>query len=433
MEILIMTTTNGSTLSINNITCTKVDFRKGEGMRSYKATNYVVAVNMKSIIKGIIITVIAMLSILSISGLLTSVNPQYRIASDSLNQAASEIKGEALYKLFGLENRSFNSILTEEGKELPDISSLLFNVATNIRFDDPRSFLGRELPGFSIFDGEILVAGEGTDFTNMPIESVPPREALDPENEAQLKNIEDFTKENGGRDAGKSILTTGDKKTVHLYFTHTRESYLPYLEGVTNPDSAMHSKINVTKVGDMLKADLERLGIGTSIDKTDVIQKLNHKGLDYYEAYQESRPLVKTAMTNNKDLLYLIDIHRDSQRKNVTTARINGKAFAKLAFVVGEEHPDYEQNLKVATELHNLLESEYKGLSRGVISKKGSGTNGKFNQDLSGNALLLEFGGVDNTFEELERSSIAFAEVFADYYWQAEKVDHNLSPEPVRQ
>ncbi|NQD66629.1 stage II sporulation protein P, partial [Bacillus haikouensis] len=263
-------------------------------MRSSKATNYVVAVSITSIIKGIMITTIVMLSIFSISALLTSVNPQFRITSDSLNQAASGIRGEVLYKLFGLENRSFNIILTKEGKELPNISSLLFGVATNISFDDPRSFLGKELPGFSIFDGEVLVAGEGTDFTNMPIESVPPREALDTEKEAQLKNVEELTKEDGGRDAGKSVLTTGDKKTVHLYFTHTRESYLPYLDGVTDPDSAMHSRINVTKVGDMLQSDLEQLGIGTSIDKTDVVQKLNQKGLDYYEAYQESRPLVQT-------------------------------------------------------------------------------------------------------------------------------------------
>jgi stage II sporulation protein P len=428
-----MTNVCSSTLSITSIACTRVDFRKGEEMRSYKATNYVLAVNMTTILKSVIILIIALLSIFSVTGILTSMKPQYRITSDSLNQAASGVKGEVLYKLFTFENRSFNSILTKEEKELPNLSSLLFSVATNVSFDDPRSFLGRELPGFSIFDGNILVAGEGTDFTNMPIESVPPQEALDTANEAQLKNIEDINDGSENRDAGKSVLTTGEKKTVHLYFTHTRESYLPYLEGVSDPDSAMHSQINVTKVGDMLKSDLEQLGIGTTIDKTDVIQKLNEKGLDYYSAYQESRPLVQTAMTNNKDLLYLIDIHRDSQRKKVTTTEINGKSYAKLAFVVGEEHPNYEQNLRVATELHNLLESKYKGLSRGVISKKGSGTNGKFNQDLSGNALLLEFGGVDNTFEELQRSSIAFAEIFADYYWRAEKVDHHLSPEPVRQ
>ncbi len=393
-------------------------------MRSSKASNYVVSIHMSTILKGMLIFVAGLLSIFSITGILTSLNPEYRITSNSLNQAASQMKGETLYKLLALENRSFNTILTEEERALPGVSSILFQLATNISFEDPRSFLGRELPGFSIFDGDILVAGEGTDFTNMPIESVPPPEALDAGNEAPLKNVENLKESDQKSGDVAPPLSTGNKKTVHLYFTHTRESYLPYLDGVTNPDSAMHSKINVTKVGDMVKQHLDELGIGTSIDKTDVIQKLNTKGLDYWSAYQESRPLVQAAMTSNKDLLYLVDIHRDSQRRDVTTGTINGKTYAKLAFVVGEEHPNYEQNLKVATELHRLLESKYKGISRGVIAKKGSGTNGKFNQDLSGNAILVEFGGVDNTFEELERTAGAFAEVFADYYWQAEKVDH---------
>jgi stage II sporulation protein P len=393
-------------------------------MRSYKTSNYVIAINMSTILKGTLIFVVSLLSVFSITGILTSLNPEYRITSNSLNQAASNVKGEALYKILALENRAFNHILADEEQAIPSLSSIFFQVAANVSFEDPRSFLGRELPGFSIFDGDILVAGEGTDFTNMPIESVPPPEALEAGNEATLKNVGDLKKtEQKGGDVAPP-LSTGNKKTVLLYFTHTRESYLPYLEGVTNPDSAMHSKINVTKVGDMVKQDLEDLGIGTSIDKTDVIQNLNNKGLNYWAAYQESRPLIQAAMTSNKDLLYLVDIHRDSQRRDVTTGTINGKSYAKLAFVVGEEHPNYEQNLKVATELHRRLESKYKGISRGVIAKKGSGTNGKFNQDLSGNAMLIEFGGVDNTFEELERTAEAFSDVFADYYWQAEKVDH---------
>ncbi|MCA1063466.1 stage II sporulation protein P [Rossellomorea sp. AcN35-11] len=394
-------------------------------MRPYNSSNYVVAINMSTILRGMLIFVVGMLAIFSVTGILTSLNPEYRITSNSLNEAASNVKGEALYKILAMENRSFNQILTEEEQALPSLTSIFFQVATNVSFEDPRSLLGRELPGFSIFDGEILVAGEGTDFTNMPMESVPPPEALEAGNEAPLKNVDGLKEPHQKSGDVSPPLSTGNKKTVHLYFTHTRESYLPYLSGVTNPDSAMHSKINVTKVGDMVKKNLEDLGIGTSIDKTDVIKNLNNKGLDYWAAYQESRPLVQAAMTSNKDLLYLVDIHRDSQRRAITTGTINGKSYAKLAFVVGEEHPNYEANLKVAKELHTLLESKYKGISRGVIAKKGSGTNGKFNQDLSGNAMLLEFGGVDNTFEELERTAQAFADVFADYYWKAEKVNHS--------
>ena len=46
---------------------------------------------------------------------------------------------------------------------------------------------------------------------------------------------------------------------------------LPYLQGVTDPNLAYHSQINVTKIGDQLKASLEDRGIGTSIDKTDIM------------------------------------------------------------------------------------------------------------------------------------------------------------------
>ncbi|MFP3470891.1 stage II sporulation protein P, partial [Micrococcus sp. SIMBA_144] len=123
-------------------------------------------------------------------------NPEYRITSNSLNQAASNVKGEVLYKILAMENRSFNQVFPEEERALPGLSSILFQGATNVSFEDPRSFLGRELPGFSIFDGDIMVAGEGTDFTNMPIASVPTPEALEQGNEAPLKNVSDLKETN---------------------------------------------------------------------------------------------------------------------------------------------------------------------------------------------------------------------------------------------
>ena len=41
-----------------------------------------------------------------------------------------------------------------------------------------------------------------------------------------------------------------------------------------------------------------------------------------------------------------------------------------------------------------------------------SGNNGVYNQDLSDNAMLIEIGGVDNTFEEMYLTVDAFADVF---------------------
>ena len=217
--------------------------------------------------------------------------------------------------------------------------------------------------------------------------------------------------------------TTGDRDVVYVYFSHNRESFLPYLQGVTNPNHAYHSQVNVTNIGDKLKEELEKGGIGTVVDKTDIEAKLKEKGLSFARSYQESRTVVEAAVTQNRDLNYLIDIHRDSRRKKDTTIEINGKTYAKLAFVIGGEHANYEKNLAFANELQKRFDSSYKGLSRGVFTKKGSGTNGKFNQDLSEKAILVEFGGVDNTFEELYNSAEILAEVISDYYWQAERVD----------
>lgn len=387
-------------------------------------TPYVVTIQGTSILKLILSCLLLIFLLFSVSGLLTSLNPQYQLRSSSVNKATMNVSGNVLFQLMARENHYFMSGLVERD-EVPSMSSVLFKASTNVNLDDPRSLLGRELPGFSLFDGKILVAGEGTNYTNMPIESAPPEEALNTENEASLQNTDDISKDEPNKVTPP--LTTGDKKVAYIYFSHTRESYLPYLKGVTDPNSAQHSEINVTKIGDRLQERLEGYGVGTIVDKTDITNRLNSNGWTYGRSYDASRALVQEAMAGNTSLSYLIDIHRDSRRKGDTTKVINGKSYAKLAFVIGAEHPNYEKNLKLATEIHHKLEEKYPGLSRGIIQKSGASTNGRFNQDLSGNALLVEFGGVDNNFDELNLSADAFADVFSEIFWEAEKVNYPVT------
>jgi stage II sporulation protein P len=358
--------------------------------------------------------------VFSISGLLTSLKPQYRIMSSSVNTATSDVNGKLLYQLMAWENHHFLKV-DEDLSSSPKLTSLLFQLTSNINLDDPRSLLGRELPGFYQFDGKIVVAGEGSNYTNMPMESSPPLEIMKAEREAALQNLEEIENGGKGEKPPQPSLTTGDKKVVHLYFTHNQESYLPYLKDVKDPNLAYHSQVNVTKIGDYLKESLEERGIGTSVDKFDVMGTVKMAN-----TYSKSGELVKTAMASNRDLDYFIDIHRDARRKDKTTPIVNGKPFAQLVFVVGGKNPNYEKNLKLATALHQLLEKKYKGLSYGVMMNQGSGQNGVYNQDLSENALLIEFGGVDNTFEELNRSADALADVFSEYFWQAEKVNYEV-------
>ncbi|MCA1031816.1 stage II sporulation protein P [Bacillus timonensis] len=395
-------------------------------MKGYRSHGIMVTVEGTSIKKGIILLIICFMMTFLLTGIMTTLSPKYRISSSSINNIANNLTGESLVYLLGYENHYFTQSLPKEISE-PNYASLIFKSTTNINLDDPRSFLGSELPGYSLYDGEIIVAGEGTNYTNMPIESAPPIEVLLAEREASIASLEELQKPSEDKVIPPPVMTTGDKKVVYIYHTHSRESYLPLLKGVTEPNSAMHSKANVTLVGERLASALEKRGIGSVVDKTDFTGMLLDKGLNYGKSYDISRDTVQSAMTSNRDLQYFIDIHRDALRRDKTTATINGKTYAKTYFIIGGNNANFEKNVLIAEELHKLLEQKYPGLSRGILKKKGEGMDGKYNQDLSSNAMLIEFGGVDNTMEELSRTAEAVAEVFAEYYWQAEKVNTNTT------
>ncbi|WP_156291120.1 stage II sporulation protein P [Oceanobacillus salinisoli] len=358
-------------------------------------------------------------------GVLTTVQPTYRISSETITKWTSDIDGSVFLHLLGMENRGFKQAFLEED-QLPSLSSTLFQVATSIKPNDPRSLLGNEIPGFSIYDSQILIAGEGTDYTNLPYESSPPLEEVLRDREAVVETEEGDEEE---PEQNEDMPTTGDREVVYIYNSHNRESFLPHLPDETNPDLAHHPEVNITMVSERLARSLEAKGIGSQVEDTDIGSLLDERGWEYGQSYDAARDVVQEAFASNQDIQFAFDLHRDSLSREHTTKEIDGESYAKIIFVVGEEHPNYEKNLELATELHYLIDEKYPGLSRGVLPKGGAGTNGVFNQDLSGNALLVEFGGVENNMDELYRSADVFAEVFSDYYWDAESVDGNSGEE----
>ena len=382
-------------------------------------SNLIIALKATTIIRYFVYFAGAMIGIFLLIGLLTALKPEYRVSSTSLNEATRQMAGKTLYKHLVKGNMYFQQSLPDGA--VPTIGEQLFQYVTNITLDDPRSLLGRELPGYSLFDGDILIAGEGTNYTNMPIESAPLPESLEKDSETEPVEPEKRSVDEGdepGKQAPK-------EKQVFIYFSHNRESFLPLLKGVTDPNAASHSKVNITLVGDRLKKALEERGVGTEVDKTDVYALLQKKNLTYASSYAESRKIVEEAIAQKKDSHYFIDVHRDSQRKKVTTINIDGKDYAKVCFIIGGENPNYEKNLKLAKEIHKRISDKYPGLSRGVFEKRGASTNGKFNQDLSENAMLVEAGGVDNTMEELNRSMDVLAGALSEHILDAEAVMGN--------
>lgn len=367
------------------------------------------------IVKIFLAVIVLLLFVFSLSGLLTSVSPDYRPSSKSVNNATSIFTGKMLYSLLSFENRYFAASVDDQENKVT-LEKQLLKLSANISMDDPRSLLGRELPGFAQFDSEILIAGEGTDYTNMPSESAPPSGHIAEKNDADAKENLDATL-GKTEPTSKNNITNGKKKVL-IYSTHSRESYFPFLKvkDTSNPDTAQNSAVNVTKVGQLLQSSLENNGIGATLNKTDIMTRLLQKEWKYPQAYRESRIVVQESMAQNKDLTYLIDVHRDSKRKKNTTVVINGKSYAKLAFIVGGDNAQFKKNFGLAAKLHAAIQKKYPGLSRGVFKQGGKGNNGVYNQDLTGNAMLIEVGGVDNNLAELQASMNAFASAFRDFY-----------------
>jgi len=360
---------------------------------------------------------LSILSVFILAGILTS-NPA-AFTSEHMNTLLKDIKTDQLFiHLLKAENHYFYP--NEPSLSLSHLSESTFRLATNIKPTDIRTFLGRELPGYSIFDTGIEVAGEGTDYTNLPFESAPPIDFLLKEKEIANENL-------AGEDPPDGTVTPppmDGKKSVFIYHSHSWESFTPLLKGVNHPDEAVSSneRVNVIAVGNRLSEKLALKGIGVEHDKTNMASLLNEKDWNYNQSYILSREVAKTAMASNKDLNFLIDIHRDSQGRELTTKEINGKKYARMFFVVGKEHKNYQKNLQLATELHHRLEAKFPGISRGVIKKGKSEGNGIYNQDLSDRALLIEFGGVENDLTELYHSIDAFSDIFSEFYWEAEMV-----------
>lgn len=361
---------------------------------------------MKSIVKAVFLlfSVIAILSTV-----VTSQNHLFFSSILSKNQNGS-IDSDLFLKMIASENHYLTPFIEEEDDTL---FTNVIQIATNINIKDVRSLIFEEIPGLYAMTSDIVIASEGTDFTNLPIESSPPIEELLKEREVVEGSLDEVEKEEP-----KVPRKQPDTNTVFLYHSHSRESFTPHLKDSNSASTAQHKDLNITMVGERIGKRLMEKGIGTVVDKTDIATILADKNWTYGKSYQASREVVEEAVAQNDNFTYLLDIHRDSAKRSTTTTTIDGKDYAKLYFVVGTAHPNYKENLKFVTELNNSIEEKYPSLTRGVFQKDKSQGNGVYNQDLSPNSVIIEIGGVENTLEELYNTADLIAEIFADYYWE---------------
>ena len=189
---------------------------------------------------------------------------------------------------------------------------------------------------------------------------------------------------------------------IYLYNSHQLETYKDNIG-------------NVMEVSYKLQNKLKDYNINSIVENQDIQEILRINNWQGSAAYKASRILINDAISNYKSLKYFIDIHRDSVGYNYTTLTTDNKTYAKLYFVVGLEHENYEKNLSLATTISDMINKKVPKLSKGILAKKGENVNGIYNQDVNGNVLLIEFGGVDNTIEEVSNTVDILSQVLSEY------------------
>ncbi len=201
---------------------------------------------------------------------------------------------------------------------------------------------------------------------------------------------------------------------IYIYNTHDEEAYY---NSYLNPYNIVP---DVKLASYYFQERLKDLGIESVVEKRKIKDVLDKNGWNYRYSYNASRVYLEEVAKNNPSIEYFIDLHRDSVGKDKTTTTINGKSYARVMFLVGLEHENYQKNLDLATRLNELISQFDSTLSRGIYQKEGPGVNGIYNQDFNSNTILIEVGGQYNTIEEVANTIEVIARVLKDYLGELE-------------
>lgn len=196
---------------------------------------------------------------------------------------------------------------------------------------------------------------------------------------------------------------------VYLYNTHQLENYsMKNLE-------PYNITPNVMMASYLLKEKLNNAGIGTIVEEANINEFMKLNKWTSKDTYKASKQFMSQALKKYPELDLLIDIHRDAIPKASSTITIGGKNYAKVLFVVGMDHKNYQKNMDLSKKISDAINQKYPKLSRGVLPKKGAGVNGVYNQDVSEKVILIECGGYENTIDEVSNTIEALSVILKDY------------------
>ena len=203
-----------------------------------------------------------------------------------------------------------------------------------------------------------------------------------------------------------------DNKNVIIFHTHTCESYTQ-TENCKYEESGNYRTTNleysVSKVGDELGKYLTNYGFNVIHNKT------YHDYPAYNGSYGRSLKTVSDILSKNKANI-IIDLHRDAMNDETYApkVKIGDEYVSQIMFVIGTDgsglkHDNWKQNLEFAIKVQQKGNELYPGLFKPIILR-----NARYNQNLSSEAVIVEFGATGNTLEEATGASKYLAKVLSE-------------------
>ncbi|NEW05164.1 stage II sporulation protein P [Paenibacillus sp. SYP-B3998] len=350
----------------------------------------------------------------------------------SMKGLAASVTNQFFIDMLGMEVPHLHTDQKKFTFSQHNVFNFAFRFMTDINPRDPKSLIASEVPGMNVDKSTVLVKGSATNPSD-PIDYNPNSDDL--QGEAKLPQSTLATEPTPitvpatpTSSSGQPPKTAGSN-IAFVYQTHSNESFLPELKGITDPDKAYSDKVNIISVGKRLAQNLEKDGIGAVHSET--VYPSTVKNFEYPYSYKYSLKTLQEAMTSHSDLQYYFDIHRDSAARGKTTATIEGKDYAQVYFIIGGKNPSWKKNEEFADKIHRVLEAKHPGISKGIHAKEANEGNGLYNQNISPNNILIEVGGPYNTLEECYRTTDWLAEAISEVILNAKKVDAPL-PAPKK-
>lgn len=185
-----------------------------------------------------------------------------------------------------------------------------------------------------------------------------------------------------------------DKK-IHIYNTHQSEEYNGY---------------NVILGANYLKDCLSSQGYQCDVEANDFEGYKAVHNIAYNKSYSVSKMYLEQSLQSNGEYDLIIDFHRDSISKKLSTINHNGKSYAKVMFVVGKSSGKFDAVNQLSQQLSDIVNSIVPKISRGVYVKQSH-----YNQGTSNNMVLIEVGAQSNTKEEIQATVEVIAEAIGKY------------------